>query len=375
MMLNIAHVVAYPYHGGTQEYARGLARAQTRLGHNVTMYVAGNEVNDCNDLRIIMRKPIMTLFRNPISFSLPLNILKDQDHYDVLHIHLPFPVTGDLVALLTRLRKRTRINALIATYHFDIDLDSGTRRAIALLYSKTVLNAVLKAVDRIIVSSGKFIESSLLMSRYQRKVVVAPIGIDAYRYTPCYEYPPRIIFVGRIIPEKGIHYLIKALKYLEPKTELVIIGKIIEHNYYRYLLHLSEKLDLKERIMFTGYVPQLELVKFYQSAQVVVLPSTTRLESFGIALLEAMATGKPIVATAVIPGAVELIKKSGCGIIVAPRNPLALAQAIEATRKNPEHIGRRARKYVEEKHDWKVIANKVVMVYGETLAEKRRTVW
>jgi len=112
------------------------------------------------------------------------------------------------------------------------------------------------------------------------------------------------------------------------------------------------------------------LYKYYSDAEVVVLPSTTRLESFGITLLEAMAMGKPIIATDMIPGAVELIRKSNCGLIVPSRNPIALADAINMLRNNSGQIGPKARKYVERFHDCTVLARWIDEIYREAFTQK-----
>lgn len=370
MPLKIAHVVSYPYHGGTQEYVAGLAKAQKQSGHCVSIFASGNEMTNYHDLNVTAKKTLLTIFRNPVSLNLPLTVFKAETNYNVLHLHLPFPITADLVVFLTQLRKKLFAPALVATYHFDIDLSSGGLRKIAYLYNHTVLDAALSGVEKIIVSSKAFAEQSLFLRKYQEKVAVVPMGIDTSIYTPGFGCLPRIVFVGRIIPEKGIDYLVRAMEHLN-ETELVIAGKIVDYKYYSYLVRLSEELNLKNKIIFMGYVPQDKLVDLYRSAQAVVLPSTSRLESFGITLLEALSCGKPIVATNLNPGAVELIRQSKCGVIVPPCDTVALSNAIQ-TVQNDTEFGHRARKYVEDNHDWKIVANRVVKIYEEILSEKSR---
>jgi glycosyltransferase involved in cell wall biosynthesis len=260
---------------------------------------------------------------------------------------------------------------MVATYHFDIALESLSGRLMAPIYNWGVMDMILNNVDRILVSSKAFCEGSQLLLKHQDKITIAPMGIDTKQFIPSFDCPHEIVFVGRIIPEKGIHYLIKALKYLDERTNLVIIGKTVDSHYYDSLVSLSQKLGLKDRVFFTGAISKDALHDYYRSAQVIVLPSITRLESFGLILLEGMATGKPIIATNIIPGAVELINKSKCGIIVPIRDPLALAEAIQTLRKSPDDLGSKARSYVQLFHDWRTVAKSIDTIYSDTLSNKK----
>lgn len=362
LRLKIAHILAHPYRGGTQEYAIKLSAAQRKLGHEVSIFFVGKEINQEHSY-IVTKRPLFNLFRNPVSIGFSFFMFKKALHYDVLHIHLPFPLTGDLVVILLKLFKRLKSAVFFATYHFDIDLDSHSRQIIANCYNHSILDFTLKFVDRIIVSSNAFFKRSHVLMKHCEKVDVIQMGIDTSLYSPSYKYPQRIIFVGRIIPEKGIDYLIRAMTYLDSKSTLVIVGKIVDPIYCAELRTLSETLGLKGRITFTGYLTQEELTIMYRNCKVVVLPSTTQLESFGITLLEAFASGKPIIASAVIPGAVELIQRSGCGVVVNPKDPLAIAKAIKTSHIYTEQIGRKARRYVEKNHDWKLVAKRIVSAY------------
>ena len=360
MTLKIVHVSAYPYHGGIQEYAFNLAQAQAKLGYDVSVLITGVTPKKTK-INYILSKPIICFFRNPISLDLVKNFFKG--NYDIIHVHLPFPITGDLVILLNHLFDK-RHKKLFITYHFDIDLENFLGRIVAFFYNNLILKNILYFSDGIFVTSKRFILTSPILRKYKHKIIMKTIGVDTKLFTPSYNYLDRILFVGRIIPEKGIEYLIQAVKLLNFKAELLIIGKIVDKNYYKYLDDLVKNLNLNNSVSFTGYISKQELINFYKSAKVIVLPSTTRLESFGITLLEAMATGKPVIATDVIPGAVEFIEKCKCGIIVPPRDSRALAEAIkEIFSSNVEFIGRNAREYIEKYCDWEVIAKEIIGEY------------
>lgn len=135
------------------------------------------------------------------------------------------------------------------------------------------------------------------------------------------------LFVGTCSPRKGVHYLVRAMALLEnyPLT-LHIIGDLeIDHDYAQEVIRLTRALHLEDRIVFHGLVPQEALWQQYAQADVFVLPSLW--EGYGIALLEAMAFGLPIVATRV--GAVpELIQDGQNGLLVPPGDPRGLAMGL-----------------------------------------------
>jgi len=140
---------------------------------------------------------------------------------------------------------------------------------------------------------------------------------------------PIILFVGRIDdPRKGLDVLIKAFKLIlkEIDSQLVIVGKG-NHTIYKNLVD-----PIKDKIVFTGYIDDNTLKKIYSICDVYVCPS--HLEGFGLTILEALAAGKPVVATNV--GAIpELIHEGINGILVQKDDTFAMASAIIYFLKNP----------------------------------------
>jgi len=137
-----------------------------------------------------------------------------------------------------------------------------------------------------------------------------------------------ILFVGRIVPLKGIDNLLKAITYLERerRIKLVVIGGD-EHSQaeMQRLKSLSQSLKIHESVIFLGLVKQEMLPFFYSAADLCVVPSYY--ESFGLVVLESLACGTPVVATKV-GGAESVIRHGETGYVVMDNDPCGLADKI-----------------------------------------------
>ena len=186
----------------------------------------------------------------------------------------------------------------------------------------------------------------------QKGITVIYIGIDLtrfkmkeYRWQNSARY--NVGCVARIEPEKGIEFLLQAVKLVKefiPFMRLIIVGEGRER---RRLEWLSERLDLKEIIQWVGY--QKEVEKWYSYFDVYVLPSVKR-ESFGITLVEAMASGIPVIASR-IGGTVEVIDHKKTGLLAEPGSSRDLADQLLYLFNNRGEIGamaKRARAKVEK---------------------------
>jgi phosphatidylinositol alpha-mannosyltransferase len=176
-----------------------------------------------------------------------------------------------------------------------------------------------------------------------------------------------ILFVGRLEKRKGFDYLLKAYKQVKremPDCRLIAVGPGVRlRNKYQKRINKSRLED----VIFTGYVTYHDLPKYYKTADIVCFPATGW-ESFGIVLLEAMAVGKPIVASS-IDGYATVLTHGVEGISVPPKDVYKLAEAIitlmtdESLRREMSNRGRpRALEY-----DWACIAQRVLDFYVKTL--------
>jgi len=205
---------------------------------------------------------------------------------------------------------------------------------------------------------------------------IIPNGVDIDHFSP--DVSPidefvddklNILFVGRLEKRKGVKYLLEAFRQVKqeiPNSRLIIVGPgtRLRHKYEKYVM----RSGLKD-VVFTGLVPYEELPRYYKTADVFCAPATGR-ESFGIILLEAMAVGKPIVASN-IEGYANVVSHGVDGLLVPPADKGSLAQALISLLTDGslrQEMGVKGRAKALE-HSWEQIAKKVLNYYGRVLSE------
>lgn len=238
---------------------------------------------------------------------------------DVFHFHMPNPFAE--AALIAG---RSRV-PLVVTFHADV-----ARRPLYTLY-RPVQDRLLAAARSIVVSSQRLLETSPVLGRHARRANVIPFGTDVSRWRPrppladtlrARFRPPLVLFLGRLAHYKGLDLLIEASRSLD--ATVVIVG----HGPERKRLEALARRSRSGRIAFVGSVPNDERGGYYHAADVFVLPSTSRLESFGIAMLEAMACGTPVVSTEVMTGTSWVNRHGETGLVVPPNDARALHEGI-----------------------------------------------
>jgi phosphatidylinositol alpha-mannosyltransferase len=178
-----------------------------------------------------------------------------------------------------------------------------------------------------------------------------------------------IIFLGRISePRKGLKFLIRAFSLIKqqlPNVRLIIVGKGKESGYRRYL----EKYDIRD-VVFTGFVSEEDKPRYYHSAHVFCAPAIGS-ESFGITLIEAMASGLPIVASD-IPGYASVLQHGKQGFLVEPKNKEALALSLVHLLSDVELRQRMSEAAIQkaDEYNWPKVSKRVLEFYER--AENRR---
>jgi rhamnosyl/mannosyltransferase len=195
------------------------------------------------------------------------------------------------------------------------------------------LRRVLERAARVVVSSPLLAEHASELGDYREKCTVIPFGIDVARFAPTPELlsraeamrarfgSPLALFVGRLVPYKGVDVLIDAVAGLPMTT--VIVGEGPE----RAALE-SRAAARSERIAFAGQVDNETLAALYTACDVFVLPSVTRAEAFGMVQLEAMACGKPVISTNLQSGVPWVNRHGETGLVVEPGDATGLRDAI-----------------------------------------------
>jgi glycosyltransferase involved in cell wall biosynthesis len=224
-------------------------------------------------------------------------------------------------------------------------------------------------------SSRKMIQ---LYSVDKAKIRVVPNGVDTERFKPSGECEALkhqirkdnklcVLFVGRLIPRKGLPFLIEAAKHIVKEysqTMFVIVGDGPLKNSLKASL---EKMNLTSNFVFLGNVHESVLPALYNCADVFVLPSIQ--EGQGIALLEAQATAKPVVAFDV-GGVREAVLNNETGFLMKPDSHL-LAEAVMkllASHSLREKMGSKGREFVSSRFSWDVCAQRMLQVYREAMA-------
>jgi glycosyltransferase involved in cell wall biosynthesis len=184
---------------------------------------------------------------------------------------------------------------------------------------------------------------------------------------------PTVLFVGGLEPRKGLEYLLHAMEYVledVPRARLVAVAKtgFRGTDEWSWFTTLASRLRIMKNMDFRESVSQRTLLGFYSNADVVVLPSKT--EGWGLSLMEAMACGKPVVASRA-GGIPELVRNKTEGFLVRPGDVRGLADAITMLLKDPKlrnEMGRSGRIRVQQ-FSWDATAQVVLREYGRALQD------
>ncbi len=370
-----------PWRGGAETYTFNLARSLADRGHKITVHCgsdplrAGTELE--SGIKIVRHRILTRLYGTPVMPSL-LGELRHADS-DVLHANFPSPYIASIVALTSKVR---RIPAVL-TWHNDLPSVTSGARFLMETHDRLVLPRYVTSYRSIIATSANYAARSPILTKFRNLVRVVPNGVDCQRFHPSTDGSKvrkrlglgdsfTILFVGALTKwhrYKGLDVLLQAFKDMlsrERKTALVVVGDGELKTHY---IAISNNLGLARNAIFVGNIDDETLPQYYSASDVLVLPSKDMSEGFGLTILEANATGKPVIASRV--GGIPSVVKDGYnGILVPPNNPQALSNEITALSMNPRKaqvLGRNGRKYAEA-HDWKNTAAKTELVYEEALA-------
>ena len=363
----------FAYPGGVTNHISCLEHQLTLMGHQVKVIApASRVVPDFGDRFIPIGKPRPipssgSIIRITISLRLASTIkaVLDRENFDIIHLHEPF------MPMLCSAVLRFSHTANVGTFH-------ACHGRPGYNFGRPISTIMLKRRSRKL--DGKIAVSKPAM-KYASKYVpgyynIIPNGIDLEHFSP--DVSPiddvcdgklNILFVGRLESRKGLNYLIKAYKQVKeefPNSRLVVVGPgtRLRKKYEKQVV----RSGLKD-VVFIGYVSYDELPRYYKTADIFCSPATGR-ESFGIALLEAMAIGKPIIASN-IDGYASIMTHGAEGLLVPPKDEKALAQALISLMANEplrQQMGAKG-KLTAEGYNWKHIAQRVLNYYVRILSE------
>jgi ABC-type polysaccharide/polyol phosphate export permease/glycosyltransferase involved in cell wall biosynthesis len=301
----------------------------------------------------------------PMAPAYPLRLWRRIAEHDLLALHAPFPL-ADLVFALGFGRNRP----LVVHWHADIVSHASLRRFVEPLIRQT-----LRRADAIIVSDPVLVSSTPLLQEFADKCHAVPFGVDISKYdspTPprddVNDRAPLVLACGRLVPYKGFDVLVRSA--VGESFDVWIVGEGHERTRLEELIRL---LGVEDRVRLLGSVPDSELVKFMGMADVFVMPSVTSAETFGLAQLEAMAAGRPIVNTALDTAVPHVARHRIEAITVPPRDPEMMANAINTLIRDPElrrRLGEAARRRAMTKYAMATFRQGVEAVYRQAVASR-----
>jgi phosphatidylinositol alpha-mannosyltransferase len=363
MRVLLACPYAWDAPGGVQTHVRQLAYRLRDLGHRVLVVAPSSSPAPESFVRVAgapFRVPynqsVAPIAPTPAAFATVREAMREF-HPDVVHVHEPF-VPGP--SMFSVLASRAPV---VATFHAYADRSRLFDAAVPAL--RRVWN---RLAARLAVSEAAAVFVASRMAEGGLRIV--PNGIDVGLFQDAEPAPlpegRRILFVNRLDPRKGFRVMVDAFAMLAAERAdvlLVVAGDGAERGALREL-----SIEARSRVVRLGTVPHDELPPYHAASEVFCSPATGR-ESFGIVLVEAMAAGLPVVASD-IPGYREVVRDGREGILVPPKEPDAVAEAIGRILDSPqdaERFGAAGRERAAD-FSWDSVAREIEQVYAEVAA-------
>jgi rhamnosyl/mannosyltransferase len=314
-----------PVLGGIEGHVQTLAQGLVRLGFRITVVVCQPRgsvlVSDevIQGVRVIRLPRHIDIASNAWSFALVHTVARLKP--DVLHLQMPWPA-GDLVALLL-----PQI-PLVVSYQSDVIRQRGLLRLYAPLLRWTLSHA-----KAICVSSGQYAATSPWLQDVSERIHVVPLGIEdplsivpmTHNIDPSVFEAPYVLWVGRMRYYKGLQTAIRALVDVPPPVRLVLVGSGPAEASLR---SLAVDCGVAHRILWLGDLPDSAVAALRERAVCFVFPSNVRSEAYGLALLEAIASGIPAISCEIGTATSVLNVHESTGFVIAPNDFRACAIAI-----------------------------------------------
>ena len=366
----------FAYPGGVTNHIAALEQHFTRMGHEVKVIApASKAVSVFGDRFIPIGKPRPvptsgSVARITLSLRLASTIktVLEKENFDIVHLHEPFMPM--LCSAVLRFSKGPNIG----TFHAS---DGSPGYNLGWPVGRIMLSRRMHKLDgKIAVSKPAMEFASKYIPGYYN---IIPNGVDIGHFSP--DISPieefcdgkrNILFVGRFERRKGLNYLLRAYQQVKreiPDSRLIAVGPgtRLRKKYEKWI----KRNGLKD-VVFVGFAPNTELPRYYKTADVFCAPATSR-ESFGIVLLEAMAVGKPIVATSV-EGYASVVTDGEDGLLVPPKNSRELARALLSVMSDEvlsQQMGTKGRLKAQG-YSWEQVAQRVFDYYVRVLNESPR---
>lgn len=368
--MKIGLVCSDPFYfpGGIQEQVKGLYKFLKSEGHDVKILLPKykSTENYGNDVIFTGMALSVDVFGSKANFSIiygdeEIDEILRKEKFDILHLH----GVGILITLAL-LKKSFSKNIL--TFHIlpEKSLSFSLVKSLQFIYKE-----IFDRIDKITIPSKPVLK--YMPKKYVKKISIVPNGIDLEMFKiknskirKFLDGKINILFVGRLDKRKGLKYLIRAYEQVKIKYKnirLIVVGEGYSREYYRKLVDKRHIAD----VAFEGYVKDKDLANYYATCDIFCSPSVQG-ESFGVTLLEAMASNKPIIASK-ITGYKDVFKISNAILFVKPKSVQGLARGISKLIENKKlrrRLGINGLKEVK-KYSWKNVGKQFLKIYEDAL--------
>ena len=361
--------------GGVNNHIEHLRDNFLRLGHEVRIIAPSSRPSSHKPEEMVI--PVGravgvpaagSVARVTLSLRLAPRVKKvfQEERFDIVHVHEPFAPFLPMHAL----RLSDAVN--VATFHAA--KEGGTTRWY--LWGRHALKRWFRRLHGKIAVS---VPAMRLVSRYFPGYYnIIPNGVDVEHFEverePVPQYAdgrPNVLFVGRLEKRKGVKYLLQAFAEVKtemPEARLLVVGPPTRaaSGYRRWVAERG-----LPDVEFIGYVTYDELARYHHTADIVVAPATGN-ESQGIVLLEAMAAGRPLVASN-IEGYASVVTHGVEGLLVTPKDARSLAAAIIELLADPDkrrEMGKNGRQRAEQ-FSWERVSQRVLTYYEQLQYESK----
>lgn len=357
--------------GGIEIVVKELCTRMAQKGYRVTCYnrsghhVSGAEYDAQNEYEGICQKYVPTIEKKglaAVSSSFFAALYSAFGRYDVVHIHAEGP------AFFCWLPKLLGKRVVVTIHGIDWQREKWKSGFGSKFIRQGEKNAV-KYADEIIVLSKRVQE--YFKKVYGRETHFIPNGVSRPENQPAEMITEKfgliknsyILFLGRLVPEKGIRYLIEAFKNVGTDKKLVIAGGSSDTD--SFMKELKELAKGDERIIFTGFVQGQILSELYSNAYIYILPSD--LEGMPLSLLEAMSYGNCCLVSD-IPECAEVVEDKA--MIFKKSNVSSLNEKLQDACNHPSKVNgykNSATNFICKKYNWDDVVKKTLKIYRKNV--------
>jgi len=357
----------FPPEDGIGYHVYNLSKKLMERGHDVTLITRGSlrkiETSNFEGIKIIkvLYVPFYPFHVNIHGFFVNKVLMEIRKNFDVVHMHTPLcPVINTSLPIVSTIHSSITEDIR----HLEkVNLKSLIMILQAKYSSYYLIKNLIKKSTVVTTVSNSLVQELKHDYQFHNSFVVSN-GVNHKKLLPLCDKGKNnyVLYVGRLSYRKGLFDLIDAAEEIIPKygVKFFIVGK---GEWEGIVKRKVKESGLENDILFKGHVNREELITLYQHATIFVMPS--RYESGPLTVLEAMSCGKPVIATSVgiVP---EVIENMHSGVIVQPNSPHELAESIAmllTDEQLKDNIGKNARKTVEKKYTWDIVADNVEKCY------------